>query len=80
MIFTKTAIGMVILGFALTLGCSACSTQDASDPTYGQMFKQTTRDRVAGTGLWESRTQKDCGGGGEIQVCRPLETNASTSD
>jgi hypothetical protein len=51
--------------------CAGCATHDASDPQYGAMFKQTTRDRVSGNEFWGSRTQKDCVAGGVVEVCTP---------
>jgi len=56
---------------ALTLGCVGCGTHDATDPEYGQMFKQATHDRVAGTQFWGSSRQKDCTTSGAIEVCTP---------
>lgn len=57
--------------FALTLGCVGCGAHDATDPEYGQMFKQATHDRVAGTQFWGSGRQKDCTATGTIEVCTP---------
>ena len=45
------------VGLCLLL-CAGCSSHDASDPSYGAMFKQTTRDRVSGNEFWVSRTEK----------------------
>jgi uncharacterized protein YceK len=71
MIFKRPAIFLGALALALTLGCSACSTHDASDPGYGQMYKRTTQDRVSGTEFWSSRSQKDCTSTGAVEVCVP---------
>ena len=60
--------GLLILCFA----CVGCATHDASDPEYGAMFKQTTRDRVSGNEFWGTRTQKDCTSGGVMEVCTPV--------
>jgi hypothetical protein len=59
------------IALALALACAGCSSHDASDPEYGQMFKKTTHDRVAGTEFWGSSQQKDCTAGGTIEVCTP---------
>ena len=63
---------------ALLIFCvvfAGCATHDASDPAYGAMFKQTTRDRVNGTEFWGTRTQKDCTSGGVMEVCTPVGQN-----
>ena len=80
MIFQKSAIGIGILSFALTLGCAACSNQDANDPGYGAMYKQATHDRVSGNEFWGTKTQKNCTAGGAVEVCMPAETNVTQSD
>jgi hypothetical protein len=61
----------VIAFVILCLVCAGCGSHDASDPEYGAMFKQTTRDRVSGNEFWGSRTQKDCVSGGMMEVCTP---------
>jgi hypothetical protein len=58
---------MLILRFL----CAGGATHDASDPVYGAMFKQTTRDRVQGDEFWGSKRQKDCVSGGVVEVCTP---------
>ena len=68
--FVIEAIGLCLL---LCVGCS--SSHDASDPSSGAMFKQTTRDRVSGNEFWGSRTEKDCTGGGMWEVCTPVGQN-----
>ena len=40
--FIRTALVAPALTFI------GCATRDASDPEYGKMFKQATRDRVEG--------------------------------
>lgn len=55
----------------MCLICAGCGTHDASDPAYGAMFKQATRDRVEGNEFWGSKRQKDCVGGGVAIVCTP---------
>ena len=77
MIFKWSAMAIGGLALALTLGCSACSTHDASDPAYGQMYKKATQDRVNGTEFWGSRQQKDCTGGGVVEVCGSPDTPTS---
>jgi hypothetical protein len=59
---------VTVLIFLCLAGCSA---HDASDPTYGAMFKQTTQDRVQGDEFWGSNRQKDCVAGGTMEVCTP---------
>ena len=71
MIFKQSLMVMGVLVLALTLGCIACSTHDASDPEYGQMFKKATQDRVNGTEFWSTRSQKDCTSTGAVEVCVP---------
>jgi hypothetical protein len=53
-----------------------CGTHDASDPSYGAMFKQTTRDRVQGDEFWGTRREKDCTSGGVYEVCTPAGQGA----
>ena len=67
--FVIGAVGLCLLP------CVGCSSHDASDPSYGAMFKQTTRDRVSGNEFWGSRTEKDCTGGGVWEVCTPVGQN-----
>ena len=56
----------------LCLVGAGCSGHDASDPAYGAMYKQTTRDRVEGNEFWGTRRQKDCvAGGAGMEVCSP---------
>jgi hypothetical protein len=73
------ALGLVA-ALTLAFSCAACgAAHDASEPQYGAMFKQTTRDRVQGTEFWGTRSQKDCNVGSGVEVCTPI--NASeTSD
>jgi hypothetical protein len=80
MIFQKSALAIGLLAFALTLGCAACGTHDASDPTYGAMYKQATHDRITGNEFWGSNRQKNCTAGGAVEVCTPVETNVTSSD
>ena len=68
-LFVSGAVGLCLLL------CVGCSSHDASDPSYGSMFKQTTRDRVSGNEFWGSRTEKDCTGGGVWEVCTPVGQN-----
>jgi hypothetical protein len=65
----------IIALLLLCVTAAGCGTHDASDPSYGAMFKQTTRDRVQGTEFWGSRTQKDCVSGGAMEVCTPAGQN-----
>ena len=53
----------------LCLVGAGCGAHDASDPAYGAMFKQTTRDRVEGNEFWGSNREKDCVAGGVMAVC-----------
>jgi hypothetical protein len=55
--------------------CVGCSSQDASDPSYGSMFKQATHDRVSGNEFWGTNRQKDCTSGGVYEVCTPEGQN-----
>ena len=61
----------VIVLAILCVGGAGCATHDASDPAYGAMFKQTTRDRVQGTEFWGTNREKDCTSGGVYEVCTP---------
>ena len=61
----------VIVLAILCVAGAGCGTHDASDPAYGAMFKQTTRDRVQGTEFWGTSRQKDCTSGGVYEVCTP---------
>ncbi|HLI82033.1 MAG TPA: hypothetical protein VKV03_18725 [Candidatus Binataceae bacterium] len=80
MIFKGSALVVGAIALALTLGCSACSTShDASDPQYGQMFKQATHDRVTGNEFWGSNSQKDCTSTGAIEICTPKGSNMSSN-
>ena len=80
MIFKGSALVAGAMALALTLGFSACSTShDASDPEYGQMFKQATRDRVTGNEFWGSNSQKDCTAGGAIEICTPKGSKMSSN-
>ena len=71
MIFRRFAIIISAAVLAFTLGCIGCGSHDASDPYYGEMYKQATRDRVSGNEFWGSRSQKDCTSAGAIEVCSP---------
>jgi hypothetical protein len=55
----------------LSLVGAGCGAHDATDPAYGAMFKQATRDRVEGNEFWGSKRQKDCVAGGTLEVCTP---------
>jgi hypothetical protein len=64
------SLRVIALAVLFTL-CAGCGTHDASDPAYGAMFKQATRDRVQGDEFWGSSRQKDCVAGGVLEVCTP---------
>jgi hypothetical protein len=68
-----------VAALMLAIACAGCGAHDASDPEYGQMFKQTTRDRVQGTEFWGTRSQKDCTVGSGVEVCTPKGAS-ETSD
>jgi len=59
----------------LCLAAAGCATHDASDPSYGAMFKQTTQERVNGNQFWDSAHQKDCVASGTMEVCTPPGQN-----
>lgn len=62
---------LYVIAVAFTLFTAGCSSQSASDPNYGQMFKKTTNDRVHGTEFWGSNQQKDCVSVGNMSTCTP---------
>ena len=69
---------LFVVALGVTMGAIGCSAHDASDPEYGAMFKQTTKDRVQGTEFWGASTQKDCTVGTAIEVCTPKTVSESS--
>ncbi|HUA36518.1 MAG TPA: hypothetical protein VMA09_23130 [Candidatus Binataceae bacterium] len=62
---------LFVIAVGLALFSAGCTSQSASDPNYGQMFKKATNDRVHGTEFWGSNQQKDCVSAGNVTTCAP---------
>jgi hypothetical protein len=63
----------LIIALGLSAALAGCAGQNASDPSYGTMFKQHTRDTINGRGFWDSSTPKTCmiGAGGGVCMAEP---------